>query len=203
MWTEGISFYLDGTGWVHKSNPYLNRRTARTRTWKTAKGKKEGVGGKMAKFMVAIAFGKGVIGCHQYVGPIDAEKFTQFIKDHFPELFENSANPRGKLFLQDGDPSQNSKLARETWERLGCRMFTIPPRSPDLNPIENTFHLIGKKNRKNAEDLKLENETYAQFCERAKRTTMAFDTSIIDKTIESMPRRLDAVISAKGGRTKY
>ena len=75
-WTKGISFYLDGTGWVHKTNPSQNAKTARTRTWKKpgeslspcclAKGKKEGVNGKQAKFMVAIAYGKGVIGCHQY-----------------------------------------------------------------------------------------------------------------------------------------
>ena len=213
MWTEGISFYLDGTGWVHKTNPSMNTRTARTRTWKkkeeslsihcTAKGKKEGVGGTMAKFMVAIAYGKGVIACHQYKGHIDGEKFSQIIKDTFPDMFASSANPVRKLFLQDGDPSQNCKLARETWERLGYSMFPIPPRSPDLNPIENTFHLIGKNLKKDAMDLNLESETYEEFCQRAKATTLAFDPSIIDRTIASMPRRIKAVINCKGIRTKY
>ena len=213
VWTEGISFYLDGTGWVHKTNPSKNARTARTRTWKkkgealkrenTAKGKKEGVGGRMARFMVAIAYGKGVIGCHQYQGNIDGEKFAQMIKDNFPELFAKSANPIRKLFLQDGDPSQNSKLARDTMESLGYSLFSIPARSPDLNPIENTFHLIGKKLRKDAIDLKLEQETYEQFVRRVKRTVLDFDKDIIDRTIASMPRRVDAVIKCKGGRTKY
>ena len=213
VWTEGISFYLDGTGWVHKTNPSRNARTMRTRTWKkkgeslsrhcTAKGKKEGVGGKMAKFMVAIAHGKGVIACHQYEGHIDGEKFSQIIKDYFPDMFSHSANPTRMLFLQDGDPSQNSALARDTWESLNYSMFSIPPRSPDLNPIENTFHLIGKRIKKDAQDLNLEKETYEQFCERAKRTTLAFDKDIIDRTIESMPRRIQAVIDGKGHRTKY
>ena len=76
FWTSGISFYLDGTGWVHKTHPYSTVKTSRTRTWKKkgeslskeclSKGKKEGVGGRVAKFMVAIAHGKGVIKCHLY-----------------------------------------------------------------------------------------------------------------------------------------
>ena len=213
MWTEGISFYLDGTGWVHKNNPSRNARTMRTRTWKrpgeslartcTAKGKKEGVGGKMAKFMVAIAHGKGVIGCVQYSGSIDGEKFAQMIEDNFDDLFARSANPNRKLFLQDGDPSQNSARARKTWEGMGFSMFPIPARSPDLNPIENTFHLIGKKLRKDAIEMNLEKETYEQFCHRAKQTVLGFDAGIIDKTIESMPKRIQAVIDSKGHRTKY
>jgi hypothetical protein len=213
VWTRGISFYLDGTGWVHKVNPAKNARTMRTRTWKksgealrrekTAKGKKEGVGGKMARFMVAIAHGKGVIGCHHYEGNIDGEKFSNMVREYFPDLFSNSANPTRQLFLQDGDPSQNSKRARETWESYGFSMFAIPPRSPDLNPIENVFHLMGKKIRKDAIDMNLERETYEQFCVRVKRTVEEFDVGVIDRTIESMPRRIKAVIKGKGHRTKY
>ena len=213
IWTEGISFYLDGTGWVHKTNPSMNARTTRTRTWKrsgealkrqnTAKGRKEGVGGKMAKYMVAIAYKKGVIGCHQYEGHIDGEKFSQMVKDYFPDLFSKSANPNRKLFLQDGDPSQNSRLAQNTWEGMKCSVFSIPPRSPDLNPIENIFHLIGKKLKKDAIDMNIEVESYDQYCQRVVKTVMAFDSAIIDRTIESMPKRLKLVIEGKGHRTKY
>ena len=55
----------------------------------TAKGKKEGT----VKFIVAIACGKGIIKCHQYLDNINAEFCASFIKDHFPKMFENSANP--------------------------------------------------------------------------------------------------------------
>ena len=33
FWTEGILFYLDGTGWVHKTDPCGQTRTYRTRMW--------------------------------------------------------------------------------------------------------------------------------------------------------------------------
>ena len=31
FWAKGISFYLDGTSWVHKSNPASHAKTFRTR----------------------------------------------------------------------------------------------------------------------------------------------------------------------------
>ena len=213
FWQEGISFYLDGTGWVHKTNPSGHARTDRTRIWKlkgeslrrhcTAKGKKEGVGGKMAKFMVAIAYQKGVIKCHQYEGAINAETCKSFIDENFPDMFEKSGNTKGKLFLQDGDPSQNSKLAKDAMDSIGCRLFKIPPRSPDLNPIENIFHLIGKQLKKDALKNNLQRESYAQFCDRVKRTVLAYPADVIDKTISSMPKRIAKILKVKGHRTKY
>ena len=99
----------------------------------TSKGKKEGVGGKMARFMVAIAYNRGVIKCHHYEGAINSEMCKSFVEELFSDMFEKSANPKGKLFLQDGDPSQNSKLSKDAMDEVGCRLFKIPPRSPDLN----------------------------------------------------------------------
>ena len=213
FWTEGISFYLDGTGWAHKLNPHKQAKTNRTRMWRKrgegltreclAKGKKEGTGCRMAKFMVAIAHGKGVIKCHHYVGNVNGEMCAEFIREQFPEMFEKGNNLKGKLFLQDGDPSQNSRLANDAMEEVPCRLFKIPPRSPDLNPIENIFKVVGDKLRKDALEKGIEKETYEQFCFRVKKTLMKYPTEAIDRTIESMVKRIDAVIKSRGNRTKY
>ena len=213
FWQTGIGFYLDGTGWVHKTNPSQHARTARTRTWKkrgeslslhcTAKGKKEGVGGTMARFMVAISHGRGVIKCVRYAGHVNGEKFAQFVSDHFPDMCNQSVNTDRKLFLQDGDPSQNSACARGAMDSVGCQIFGIPARSPDLNPIENIFHLIGKQLKRDAVANKITQETYVQFCARVKRTVLNFPAEIIDRTIDSMPKRIEMVIQNKGTRTKY
>ena len=47
--------------------------------------------------------------------------------------------------MQDGDPSQNSAAARQAMDNVGARLFDIPARSPDLNPIDNLFHLVARK----------------------------------------------------------
>ena len=54
-------------------------------------------------------------------------------------MFNDSINPIGRLFAQDGDPGQNSKAATKEIAKIGVQQISIPPRFPDLNPIENIF----------------------------------------------------------------
>ena len=143
---------------MHKTNPRNEARSSGARNWRqsgeglvyTSKGKKEGSGGRTANFFVAIAYDKGVICCEQYHCTLTREMFAEFVKTHFSSMFENSDNPRGKLFLQDGDPRRCSKVARKAMDKVGCKMFAIPPRSPNINPIENIFHLVRKQLRDDA-----------------------------------------------------
>ena len=118
FWEECVSFYLDGTGFTHKMNPFDQDRTRRAMAWRnpgqgfdfgfTSKGSHEGTGGTAAHFMAAIVYGKGVIAAEQYHGRKNAEKFSSFVRENFCSIFKKSANPRRKLSPQDGDPSQNS-----------------------------------------------------------------------------------------------
>ena len=44
----------------------------------------------------------------------------------------------GRTWFQDRDPCINSEAAKRSWKKLVTEMFKIPPRSPDINPTENT-----------------------------------------------------------------
>ena len=162
----------------------------------TAKGSHEGSGRKVAHFLVAIAYGHGVILAEQYEGYLNGQQFAEFVRDKFPGLFEESANPTGKLFLQDGDPAHNSRKAIDAVFDVGERKCKIPARSSDLNPIENVFHNVITQIRHDAFGKNITREDYPQFCERVKN----FSTEIIDKTIKSMDTRINLVIKAKGQR---
>ena len=117
FWTGGVRFYLDGASFTHKMNPFDQARAPRAMVWRkpgqgldfgfTAKGSHEGTGGSVAHFMAAIAYGKGVIAAEQYFGRINADTFSSFVREHFASMFKKCPNQKGKLFLQDGDPSQN------------------------------------------------------------------------------------------------
>ena len=37
---------------------------------------------------------------------------------------------------------QNAAVARREWKKMGATLSKIPPRSPELNPIENFFNLV-------------------------------------------------------------
>ena len=49
---------------------------------------------------------------------------------------------RSRLWLQDSDPSQNSAVARMAMKSVRAKLLSIPP---DINPIENLFHLIKRQ----------------------------------------------------------
>ena len=82
------------------------------------------------------------------------DSFFQILSVSISKRLSISVNPTGKLFLQDGDRSQNSKKAKTALDEVGSRQFSIPPRSPDLNPIENIFNLVKAKLREDAFDKK-------------------------------------------------
>lgn len=213
FWKTGISFYLDGVSFTHKFNPLGQAQCAKKKIWRrkserlkfrlTTKSNNIGVGGRRAHYLVGIGHNKGVVFCEQYTGRINGEKFADFVRTTLPEAFSNSANPKGKIFLQDGDPSQNSKVAMDAILEIGARVFSIPPRSPDLNPIENIFNVTKEKLKEDALMNEITKEDWDSFCMRVKSTLENTDIAYINSTIESMERRVDLVIANGGERTKY
>ena len=107
------------------------------------------------------------------------------------------------MFLQDGDPSQNSAKAREALDSVRAEIFTIPPRSPDLNPIENLFHIVKETLRKDALQKEISYETMPEFSSRIKSTFMSMEAEVIDRIISSMNKRINKIIVNKGKRIKY
>ena len=211
FWTDCISFYFDGVGFVSKTNLHGEAKAINTMAWRKAnegllqstKGKKEGSGGRMANFFVAIAYNKGVVCCEQYLSSVTGDTFAAFVREHFPDTFAKSANPGGKMFLKDGDPRQNSKAAREAMSEIGCSMFATPPCSPDINPMENMFNIVRKELFRDALTQEIRKESYEQFCLRVKHTIENFSLTTINKAIESMNKQMRLIIEGKGCRTKY
>jgi hypothetical protein len=75
-----------------------------------------------------------------------------------------------------------------------------PPQSPDLNPIENMWALLKRRLNDYETATKGMNELYERV------TEVWYDQmkpEECQKVIESMPRRIQAVIKAKGKWTKY
>ena len=106
FWRDGIQFYFDGVSFAYKTNPFNDASATKTMTWRrpnegilcTTRGKKEGNGGRMANFFVAIAYNKGVILCKQYHETLTGEGFAEFVRSYFARTFERSKNPHGELF---------------------------------------------------------------------------------------------------------
>jgi transposase len=210
IWTDGIAFYLDGVTFVYKTCPHEQTRAPRKRVWRrrseglkpgcVAKGRKEGTGLNVLRFMVAIAYGKGVIVCEQY-DKLNGAYFADFITRNFVDMFGAADKDHVDYFVQDGDRSQNSKVAEEAMKRVKAQVFKIPAKSPDLNPIKNMFHIANRELRKSSRTIDF--ETREEFATRIRQTLHSIPIQTMDKTIASMDKRIGMVIKARGQRIKY
>ena len=205
-----MSLYIDGKRFQYKQNPKDQARVPKAREWRkksgglsygcTAKGKKEG--SMSSSFIVGISFSKGVFLCEQYFGPITGTKAADILDSSFDSAFENSVNPVLKRFLMDGYPRQNSRTALRAIVRTGGLVFKIPPRSPDLNLIENFFNLVVQKLNNEAIEKDITDQIFQSFSELLKRCMLSFSVKVINKIISTMDKRIDMNLKAKGQRIK-
>lgn len=212
FWKQDVMFYFDGTGFAHKVHPQEQATAPRGRIWRksseglaldcTAKGMKVGTGGRVLRLFVAISYGKGVVLVKPY-SKLGGRKFARFVRRYFPRTMEACGAQRRRLFLQDGDPSQNSSDAKAAFSDIGLEVLRIPPRSPDLNPIENVFNIVGRQLQRNALRNNIKAETFPAFQKRVIRTLKTTSIETIDNIIASMSKRLDLIIATGGRRLKY
>ncbi len=101
------------------------------------------------------------------------------------------------IFQQDLAPAHTVKGTKSWFNDHGVTVLDWPANSPDLNPIENLWGIVKRKMRdtrpNNADDLKA----------TVKETWASIPPQQCHKLITSMPRRIEAVIKAKGAPTKY
>ena len=108
--------------------------------------------------------------------------------------------------LQDNLPLHKSAPVQAACTRFNIKMIeNFPPRSPDLNPIENAFGLAERLVRKEALTNKIKGrgslaKSVARFAACLKK--LEADGTLL-KLALSMPRRIAAVLAAGGGPTKY
>ncbi len=101
------------------------------------------------------------------------------------------------IFQQDLAPAHTAKGTKSWFNDHGVTVLDWPANSPDLNPIENLWGIVKRKMKdtrpNNADDLKA----------TVKETWASIPPQQCHKLITSMPRRIEAVITAKGAPTKY
>jgi hypothetical protein len=101
--------------------------------------------------------------------------------------------------IQDNAPSHSARTTQERFQQLGITLESHPPSSPDLNCAEN---VIGS--------IKHRVETQQRYCttrgavrEAIRNAYDSIPQEWIKECVNSMPRRIRAVLDAQGGPTRY
>ena len=107
------------------------------------------------------------------------------------------------VLQQDNDPTHKKAAIKVLSAHKGKLSTSIslledwPPNSPDLSPIENLWgHLQGKVNARGC-------KTFMEYQQAVLDEPSVVPKSMLAHLFASLPKRMDACIKAKGGKTTY
>lgn len=128
---------------------------------------------------------------------MDKMAYLNILKRNLQPSVQKLGLHRDYYFQQDNDPKHTAFVVREWLLYNVPNQLKTPPQSPDLNPIEHLWREI--KNR-----LKNRNpRNKAELRAAIKEIWESIPSTVTRNLAESMPRRLQAVLDAKGGHTRY
>lgn len=93
----------------------------------------------------------GIVAPCVFDGPINGQSFRAYVEQMLLPVLRP-----GDIVVLDNLGSHKSKAVRQAIRAAGARLWFLPPYSPDLNPIEQTFakikHWMRMAQRREAED---------------------------------------------------
>ncbi|KAK2578548.1 hypothetical protein KPH14_012577 [Odynerus spinipes] len=128
---------------------------------------------------------------------MNAEKYIGVLWNNFEESAIKLELYGTYYFQQDNDPKHTAKKTREWLLYNVPKQLVTLPQSPVINLIENLWHILDIEIRKRQINNKnhLRRVLLEEWAKIGKKITQ--------KLVDSVPRRLQAIINAKGMHTKY
>lgn len=132
----------------------------------------------------------------------------------FPSVNDSTCRPGGlickkknilkNIFVGEvGTGHLDSRAAMTALRSIGAAQLVIPARSPDLNPVENVFHLTKSALSAQAVERNILFEEEEAYDRRVVETLHLTASKYADPCIASMPKRIAQIIRLGGCRSSY
>ncbi|XDV34316.1 hypothetical protein PO909_004485 [Leuciscus waleckii] len=132
---------------------------------------------------------------------LNATAYLSIVSDHVhPFMTTMYPSPDG-YFQQDNAPCHKARII-SNWFLEHDNEFTVlkwPPQSPDLNPIEHLWDVVERELRA----LDVHPTNLHQLQDAILSIWANISKECFQHLVESTPRRIKAVLKAKGGQTQY
>lgn len=132
---------------------------------------------------------------------MDRHLYRKILEENLQPSVARLGLPSDWIFQQDNDP-KHTALDVKTWllYRVPHQLHS-PPQSPDLNPIEHLWDELDRRIRVPEVRCRITSKDTLKTVLREAWDDIS--PEVTRNLVRSMPRRLQAVIAAKGGPTKY
>lgn|SRR5215470_2064560 len=133
-------------------------------------------------------------------GTMDKFLYKEILEDHLIQTVDWYGMDRKKfIFQQDNDPKHASGLLQEWFEDNEIQVLDWPSQSPDVNCIEHLWAYLKRK----LGEYETHPRSIHELWERIEVEWEKIPQEFCINLIHSMPRRIEALLKAKGGYTKY
>jgi transposase len=85
----------------------------------------------------------GMAACYPYDGSVDAERFVDFLENRLQPYVQSA-----DVLIMDNCRTHHASLVKHKLKQLSMRVLFLPPYSPELNPIEESWSVIKERLRR-------------------------------------------------------
>lgn len=200
VWTEAnwskvhfsdeSKFDLFGSDGKH----YVQRKTGERLNPKCVKKSVKGGGGSVMVWGMFSAAGVGPL--IQLHGRVNANVYKNLLQQHMVPFLRSSPN-QPAVFMQDNAPCHTAKQVKQFLETENIEIMKWPAQSPDLNPIENLWKILGDK------VMAKKPTTVTELWKRLEEEWTKITPEQCERLVMSCGRRCAEVIQSKGLYTSY